>query len=62
MRGLFGSHPAPHAAEAVRVWNEVGEMMYKVCPDCGAHLDSGERCDCEKELDDNDESDALEKA
>lgn len=19
---------------------------YKTCPDCGAHLDAGERCDC----------------
>lgn len=19
---------------------------YRVCPDCGAHLDPGERCDC----------------
>ena len=19
---------------------------YKTCPDCGAHLDPGERCDC----------------
>lgn len=22
---------------------------YNVCPNCGAHLDPGERCDCEKE-------------
>jgi glucokinase len=21
-------------------------VMYKTCPDCGAHLDPGERCDC----------------
>lgn len=21
-------------------------MKYKVCPYCGAHLDFGERCDC----------------
>lgn len=20
---------------------------YKTCPDCGAHLDAGERCDCQ---------------
>ncbi len=20
--------------------------MYRICPDCGAHLDPGERCDC----------------
>ena len=24
-------------------------MNYVVCPRCGAHLDCGERCDCEKE-------------
>ena len=22
-------------------------MYYKVCPNCGANLDPGERCDCE---------------
>lgn len=22
---------------------------YNVCPDCGSHLDPGERCDCERE-------------
>jgi hypothetical protein len=21
-------------------------VMYKTCPDCGAHLDPGEHCDC----------------
>jgi len=21
-------------------------MMYKICPDCGSHLDFGEKCDC----------------
>lgn len=24
-------------------------MIYKVCPNCGAHLDHGEKCDCECE-------------
>jgi len=23
--------------------------QYVVCPDCGSHLDHGERCDCQKE-------------
>lgn len=23
-------------------------MYYKKCPDCGANLDPGERCDCER--------------
>jgi len=25
------------------------KKQYKICPHCGAALDSGERCDCEKE-------------
>ena len=24
-------------------------MQYKICQKCGAHLDFGERCDCEAE-------------
>ena len=24
--------------------------IYKTCPDCGANLDSGERCDCAERL------------
>lgn len=24
-------------------------MMYRECPDCGAHLDFGEKCDCRSE-------------
>ena len=24
---------------------------YRTCPDCGAHLDPGERCDCKDEKD-----------
>lgn len=23
-------------------------MTFKTCPKCGAHLDAGEKCDCEK--------------
>lgn len=25
------------------------KMYYKTCPECGAHLDPGEKCDCLKE-------------
>lgn len=25
--------------------------MYRTCPDCGAALDPGERCECQKETD-----------
>jgi hypothetical protein len=28
---------------------------YKECPFCGAHLDSGETCDCREEADNDDE-------
>lgn len=24
-------------------------MYYRTCPDCGAHLDPSEQCDCKKE-------------
>lgn len=24
-------------------------MIYKICPACGARIDPGERCDCERE-------------
>ena len=27
---------------------------FQTCPNCGAHLDSGERCDCEREDRDHD--------
>lgn len=23
-------------------------MYYWICPECGAHLDTGERCDCKE--------------
>lgn len=25
--------------------------QFRTCPDCGAHLDAGERCDCNKRSD-----------
>ncbi len=25
-------------------------MKYKVCPNCGSHLDFGEVCDCKREV------------
>lgn len=25
-------------------------QYYRVCPYCGAHLDPGEKCDCEREV------------
>lgn len=24
-------------------------MCYRICPDCGAYLDPGEKCDCQSE-------------
>jgi hypothetical protein len=36
---------------------------YKECPLCGAHLDSGEKCDCRTaEADDNAEKELKERA
>lgn len=29
------------------------EMKYKICDHCGAHLDNGETCDCQKDADEN---------
>lgn len=29
------------------------EMKYKVCDHCGAHLDNGETCDCQKSADES---------
>lgn len=26
------------------------KTMYKICPECGAHLDPGEKCDCGEEI------------
>jgi hypothetical protein len=28
-------------------------MKYKVCDHCGAHLDNGETCDCQKSADES---------
>lgn len=30
------------------------DTYYTTCPNCGAHLDPGERCDCEQEDEDED--------
>ena len=35
----------------------MSSTYYDTCPDCGAHLDPGERCDCHE----NDDSDDTEK-
>lgn len=31
-------------------WNRMArrQTYYDICPECGAHLDPGERCDCEE--------------
>ena len=29
-------------------------MKYKVCDHCGAHLDSGETCDCQRDAEETD--------
>lgn len=31
-------------------------MPYRECPYCGAHLDPGEKCDCQKDEEDEDRS------
>lgn len=28
-------------------------MKYKVCDHCGAHLDNGETCDCQRDAEDD---------
>ena len=33
--------------EAERTEAEMRKPYYDICPDCGAHLDPGEHCDCE---------------
>ena len=33
--------------EAERTEAEMRKHYYDICPDCGAHLDPGEHCDCE---------------
>ena len=30
------------------------EMKYKVCDHCGAHLDNGETCDCQRDAEETD--------
>ena len=33
----------------VRCSKAVGYLKYQVCEHCGAHLDHGEKCDCQDE-------------
>lgn len=35
------------AAVGLTILKEVSVMYYRICPYCQAHLDSGERCDCQ---------------
>lgn len=35
-------------------------MPYRECPYCGAHLDPGEKCDCQKEEDEDENRDHKE--
>lgn len=34
-------------AGVLTIWREVKAMYYRTCPNCGANLDPGERCDCQ---------------
>lgn len=34
--------------------------QYRTCPDCGAHLDFGEKCDCKRKQEDNDKKESEE--
>ena len=42
MQGIGYNHSIPHIGG-------IRNMFYKICPVCGAMLDPGERCDCERE-------------
>ena len=42
MQGIGYNHSIPHIGG-------IRNMFYKICPVCGARLDPGERCDCERE-------------
>ena len=35
--------------EEKKEWEEGRNMKYEICESCGAHLDHGEKCDCENE-------------
>lgn len=37
------------ALTALTALEESMSRFYWICPKCGAHLDPGEKCDCEKE-------------
>ena len=42
MQGIGYNHSIPHIGG-------IRNMFYKICPVCGAMLDPGDRCDCERE-------------
>lgn len=44
---LFGYHARNWVDVVRKRLKGVTKMQYKVCPYCGAHLDHGERCDCQ---------------
>ena len=44
---LFGYHARSWVDVVRKRLKGVTRMQYKVCPNCGAHLDHGERCDCQ---------------
>lgn len=45
-----GAFSIIHKQVCDKLFGEEGKRVkYSICPDCGAHLDHGERCDCTRE-------------